>query len=124
MKRIQREKTWGMSRREFLQTVGTTTAGISVSSRCLLGAASAAASSGQEKKLATVRGAFVYPPTAEVAKTGYYSWPGSSFDPEGRQKEYMKRLRAMESKLGMRIVMDEQALDEAVQAGRIAAYSL
>jgi len=118
MKKLQSQNAWEMSRRGFLQTMGTTAAGISLSYKQVLGAASLAQAGNRKKAAATVRGAFVYPPTASLRKVGYYSWPGSTFDAEGRQKQYMNRIREMERKLGMRISMDEKPLDEAASVTR------
>jgi len=67
---------------------------------------------GQPKSPAVVRAAFIYPPTASLDKVGYYSWPGSTFDAEGRQRQYTLGLQAIERKLGMRISVEPQALDE------------
>ncbi len=115
MKQLQSAKTRGMSRRNFLQAMGSTTVGISLSSKQMLGAAK---SRTRKKGPAIVRGAFVYPPTESLRKVGYYSWPGSSFDAEGRQRQYMDRIKRMERKLGMRISMDKQPLDDAVSVTR------
>ena len=102
-----------MSRREFLQTVGTTAAGVSVSSKKLLGATGPfAETSGRQKGTAVVRGAFIYPATESLRKAGYYSWPGSSFDAEGRQRQYMEIIRHIERNLGMRIFMEQNPLDD------------
>lgn len=109
----------GLSRRDFLQAVGGTTAGISLSSSTLLGASAAARTSTRRKKTAIVRGAFIYPPTESLRQVGYYSWPGSTFDAEGRQAKYMERIRRIERKLGMRILMDEKSLDTA---GDVASF--
>ena len=64
------------------------------------------------KTRATVRGAFLYPPTESLKKRGYYSWPGVGFDPEGRQKEYMKHIEGISKRLGMEISVDERPLHE------------
>jgi len=114
MKQLQSAKTLEISRRNFLQAIGGTAAGISLSSKELLGAGASPESRTRQKGPAIVRGAFVYPPTESLRKVGYYSWPGSSFDAEGRQKQYMDRIKRIERKLGMRISMDKQPLDEAV----------
>ena len=101
-----------VSRRAFLGTVGAGAAGVSLSASGLLGSAAFAAT--RTKQVPTVRGAFIYPPTAKLDKEGYYSWPGSTFDAEGRQKTYMAELKAIARRLNMRIVMDEKPLaDEA-----------
>ena len=47
-----------------------------------------------------------------LRKVGYYSWPGSTFDAEGRQRQYTLELQAIERKLGMQISVEPQALDE------------
>ena len=67
---------------------------------------------GQPKKPAVVRAGFVYPPTETLRKAGYYSWPGSTFDAEGRQMQYIGKLQAMEAALGIRVSVERQPLDE------------
>lgn len=114
MKKHDSKQDWDLSRRDFLQTVGTTAAGISIGSGELFGAAAQAQEASRKKGVATIRGAFIYPSTESLRKVGYYSWPGSSFDAEDRQKKYMARLLEIEKKLGIRIEMDEQPIhDEA-----------
>ncbi len=112
MKQSQPAKALEISRRDFLQTMGSTAAGISLSSKELLGAAASVQNSARPKTTATVRGAFVYPPTESLRKVGYYSWPGSSFDAEGRQRQYTSRIRKIGRKLGMRISMNDRPLDD------------
>jgi len=68
-----------------------------------------------QKGTARVLGAFVYPSSESLRKKGYWSAPGVDFDAEGRQKQYMARIREMEKKLGMRISMDEKALDSPME---------
>lgn len=112
METFQLEKAWKMPRRDFLRTMGATAAGISLSSKELIGGGSSAKASVRQKGITTVRGAFVYPPTSSLDKVGYYSWPGSTFDAEGRQQQYMGRIKEIERNLGMRIIMDDKPLDE------------
>jgi hypothetical protein len=76
MKQLQSAKALEISQRDFLQTVGSIAAGISLSSKELLGAAASVQNSARQKTTATVRGAFVYPPTESLRKVGYYSCPG------------------------------------------------
>jgi hypothetical protein len=102
-----------MSRRQFLQSVGTTAAGVSLGSQRLFGAATSVDAGDSRKAMATVRGAFVYPPTESLKQDGYYSWPGSTFDAEGRQKQYIKKIKEIEQKLGMRISVNSEPLDDA-----------
>jgi hypothetical protein len=112
MGQSQSPKLPDISRRDFLQTVGGTAAGLSLGSNQVFGAAAPAQRAGRQKGPATVRGAFVYPPTESLREVGYYSWPGSTFDAEGRQRQYVKRIKNIERDLGMRISMDQTPLDE------------
>jgi len=107
-----------ISRRAFLQAAGGTAAGLSLSSPHWLGSLAMAQPAGPPKRPAVVRVAFIYPPTASLRKVGYYSWPGSTFDAEGRQRQYTLGLQAIERKLGMRISVEPQALDENVSVTR------
>jgi hypothetical protein len=100
------------SRRTFLRAVSGTAAGLSLSSHQWFGSLALAQSTGKPKRPAIVRVAFIYPPTASLRKVGYYSWPGSTFDAEGRQRQYTLRLQAIERNLGMQISVEPQALDE------------
>jgi hypothetical protein len=100
------------SRRMFLQAAGSTAAGLSLNSHHLLGYMALAQQTGQSKRPAFVQAAFIYPPTASLRKVGYYSWPGSTFNAEGRQAQYTSRLKVIERKLGMHITTEPQALDE------------
>jgi L-fucose isomerase-like protein len=109
---LQSQKGLEMSRRDFLHTLGVTAAGISLSYNELLAAGSARKPGNRQKGMATVRGAFIYPPTESLRKVGYYSWPASTFDAEGRQRQYMSRIKKIERNLGMRILMDAKPLDE------------
>jgi len=118
MKQLQSAKTSEISRRNFLQAVGSTAAGISLSPKELLGSGASTESKARQKRPAIVRGAFLYPPTESLRKVGYYSWPGSSFDAEGRQRQYMDRINRIGRKLGMRIAMDKQPLDDAASVTR------
>ncbi|MHC4474575.1 MAG: twin-arginine translocation signal domain-containing protein [Planctomycetota bacterium] len=112
MRKLQSQENSEMSRRGFLQTAGITAAGISTGYKDLLASASVAKAGGRQKAVATVRGAFVYPPTERLREVGYYSWPGSTFDAEGRQKQYMSKIKQIEQELGMRILMDAKPLDD------------
>ena len=117
MKKLETTKIFDINRRDFLQVVGTMAAGVSLTSMNLFGA-SESSPGAAGKKTATVRGAFIYPPTESLRKVGYYSWPGSTFDAEGRQKDYMKRIKAMEEDLGMRIAMDDEPLDKEASVSK------
>lgn len=119
MCKLESGKSCGVSRRTFLQFTGTAAAaGLSLG---LSRAAEAGASQGvrgAQKGTALVRGAFLYPPTATLKEAGYYSWPGSTFDAEGRQRAYTDEIRKIEQKLGTRIVIDEKPLDSEADVSR------
>ena len=118
MRESQSPKTPEISRRSFLQVAGGTASAISLSSKPLLAAATSTKSATQQKSPTTVMGAFVYPPTESLRKVGYYSWPGSSFNAEARQRQYTQKIKRIERNLGMRISMDEKPLDESESTTR------
>jgi hypothetical protein len=99
------------SRRMLIQALGGTAATLSLGSQRWLGSLALAQPAGAAKKPAVVRAAFVYPPTASLRQAGYYSWPGSNFDAEGRQRQYLGKLQALEAKLGIRLHAEQTPLD-------------
>ncbi|MHC4573916.1 MAG: twin-arginine translocation signal domain-containing protein [Planctomycetota bacterium] len=118
MENSRAKKGWQISRREFLQAAGIGVAGVSLSGRRLLAMGGTQPSPYRKQVGAVVRGAFLYPPTESLRKRGYYSWPGSTFDAEGHQKQYAAKIRKMETDLGMRIVMDNRPLDDEASVTR------
>ena len=98
-----------MRRRDFMITLGTTAGSMSLAAQSALGSQPGAPG---RKPPAVVMGAFVYPSTKSLDKVGYYSWPGSGFNAEARQAEYMGRIRKIEEKLGMQIRMEEKPLED------------
>ena len=85
MKHTSESHDWCCCRRDFFRTLGTAagTAG-------LLSAATSKSYATEEARTrisgpATVRGAFVYPPSETLRQAGYWSWPGSSFDRMNKQ---------------------------------------
>ncbi|HKJ67844.1 MAG TPA: hypothetical protein VKA68_07790 [bacterium] len=112
MVQLQPYSTGRMPRRDFLKMFGVTAAGASIGSTGVLKAGEPPEVSRPAKPPAVIRGAFLYPPTAKLDKAGYYSWPGSSFDAEGRQEEYMRQLFGIERDLGISLNMDTTPLDE------------
>jgi len=107
-----------ISRRMFLQAAGGTAASLSFGSHRWLGSLALAGPAGLVKRPPVVRTAFVYPPTKDLDKVGYYSWPGSTFDAEGRQRQYMARLEGFERSLGMRIIAGRDHLDKEDEVTR------
>ena len=107
-------------RRDFLRTAGLAVAGLAVGPEPLLAAVSGVPASAQAEKKgsATIRAAFLYPPTESLKKEGYYSWPGSGFDAEGHHRDYAGRIGAMAKDLGIRLMLDEQALAGPAAANR------
>lgn len=106
------------SRRTFLHTVGGTAAALSLGAHSWFGGSALARPAGQAKRRPVVRAAFVYPPTEELRKVGYYSWPGSTFDAEGRQLQYMSQLQDIERKLGMQIPVEPDPINDGEAAVR------
>ena len=76
------------------------------------------ASAPRPKGVATIRGAFLYPPTQTLRDAGYWSWPGSSFDAEGHHKRYLDKIRAIEAGLGIKVAMEEKPVDGEESASR------
>lgn len=66
------------------------------------------------KEGATVRAAFLYPPSTTFSDDpdGWWSWPGNEFDAEGRQKTYTKVLKKIERRLGMKINIENHPVAE------------
>jgi len=104
-------------RRDFLQAAAASAAMALVSIESTAGAAEGPATA-RAKKTAVVRGAFLYPPSKTLEAQGYWSWPGSSFDAEGHQRQYMQKITEIARKLGMRIIMDQEPLDQPESVAR------
>jgi hypothetical protein len=104
-------EAYRMPRRDFIKTVGVSVAGVSLGASGIMNTAGTGSNAAADKKIAAIRGAFLYPPSKTLEKEGYYSWPGADFDAEGRQKQYMSRIKEIETKLGMVIEMDQKPLD-------------
>ncbi len=99
-----------LDRRDFLAAAGISYGAVAFP--WLKADARESGETGREKGTAIVRGAFLYPPSEKLRKPGgWWSWPGKDFDAEGRQKNYMDRLKSIEQSLGMRISMDDKPLD-------------
>lgn len=73
------------------------------------------------KRAARVRAAFAYPPSAALAREGYYSWPGSGFDAEGRERAYRSRLGEIGRELGIELAIEEKPLDGAASVESFVA---
>jgi len=84
--------------------------------------AAAEAAASRAKEGAVVRAVFLYPPSSAFASKpdAWWSWPGNEFDAEGRQRQYGEAFQAIETKLSMRIQVDEQPVGSDEAAGRVA----
>ncbi|NUM52165.1 MAG: hypothetical protein HUU46_00840 [Candidatus Hydrogenedentes bacterium] len=102
-------------RRVFLQA----TAGALAAGPILAGqpaAASVLAPISRRPKHCVIKCAFVFPPTESLRQVGYYSWPGSGFDAEGRRRAYSARMTQLEQSLGIAISTYGAALDDEASA--------
>lgn len=117
MKEKQRsELVSGIPRREFLGTMGVSTAGVRLGLSMPVGGLPAPANRRQVK--VSVRAAFAYPPTARLREEGYFSWPGSTFDAEGRQRQYTSELVRIGQALGVEIEILNTPLDQKSDVSR------
>ncbi len=103
----------GICRRRFICACGCAAAGLAMRQSRFIETAGAAEAIAAPRDKAFVRGAFLFAPTESLRQQGYYSWPGSGFDAENRQKEYAARIAEIEQKLGMTIVMEPKPLCDA-----------
>ena len=99
-------------RREFLYSAGAAAAGMAWRAGSAMGAAGAGPAVGGKKKPAVVHMKFFYPSTESLRQAGYYSWPGSGFDAEGRQREYAAKIAEIGKQLKMNVVVDDRAICE------------
>jgi hypothetical protein len=108
----------GMPRRDFVKTMSISLTGVSIGAGKIMNDQVTDSFTSADKKITTICCAFLYPPSKTLEKEGYYSWPGSDFDAEERQIQYMSRIKEIESKLDIRITMDEKPLDEAADVDK------
>ena len=107
-------------RREFLQAAGAA-GGLALLASAKGLEAGEASAPPPAKKTPTVLGAFLYRPTEQLAKEGYWSWPGSSFDPEGHQKRYSAKVSRLSRDLGMEITLEPKPLAAGSDVARFIA---
>jgi len=105
-------------RREFLQTAGTAAGALAFLSAGTVVAGESGPAGPRVKKTPTVLGAFIYNPTEQLKKKGYWSWPGSSFDPEGHQRAYAPKVDHLARQLNMQIRMEPKPLDTGQAVSR------
>ena len=108
-------------RREFLQTIGLIAGGLPLFETCLMADQGEAKAFSRRKARPQVLGAFLYPPSESLREAGYYSWPGSGFDAEGRQKQFAARLQSMAQAMDLDLALEQKPLDEAASVGAFIA---
>ncbi len=130
MKRQESDRADGVSRRSFLYTAGVAAAGAPL---MFMGCGEDRLSVEQplafpeglvdSRKPANVRAVFVYPPSKKFADdpNGWWSWPGTEFDAEGRQKKYAGEFKKIEKRLGMTINADDKPIANRADAARVSA---
>ena len=125
----QRRHVSDMSRRKFLHAAGAAAAGgplilSGCASNVLSGGAAGvlAARQADSRKRARVRAVFLYPPSKNFADdpNGWWSWPGTEFDAEGRQKQYAAELEKMAERLGVSIVVDNKSIANLADAKAVS----
>lgn len=104
-------------RREFLQVLSTTAAGLALTPH-YISAAEPEPVPPRNKLTSRMWGAFLYPPSESLRKEGYWSWPGSGFDAEGREQKYTARLRELAAGLEMDLTLEGKPLDDAASVSR------
>jgi hypothetical protein len=109
-----------MGRREFLFTAGALAAELAGTRRPVIAAEATTRPAGP-KGVATVRVAFLYPPSEQLRKEGYFSWPGAGFDAEGHHRQYAEKLEAFGRELGVQLVFEPKALTGKADAERLIA---
>ena len=107
-----------MNRRDFGRAVG---AGALVSPFAQAATPARIAARGPSEPVGYVKAVFTYPPTPKLRQEGYYSWPGSTFDAEGRQKQYTAALERAAAELNLRLEIEPRPLDTKEDAGRFIA---
>jgi len=126
----ERKRTYGCEcdgdcdRRGFLGVSTAALGGLAFTSLRAAGAETAAFENKPESPAAaTIRVAFLYPPSKTFADNpdGWWSWPGNEFDAEGRQRQYTAALRDMEQRLGVQLAIDERPVADNTQAQALAA---
>ncbi|MCA9430149.1 MAG: hypothetical protein KC940_06560, partial [Candidatus Omnitrophica bacterium] len=108
----------GLLRREFLQSVGLGATILSMSGVAPSVLAEAFSKTGKRKP--KYLGAFLYTPTSELKKEGYYSWPGSSFDPEGMEKEYRQQFADLSEIMGFELEWEPGPIGRTEQFQQLA----
>lgn len=78
------------------------------------------------KKPGLVRGAFFYPPAADVlagkaednwSRHQWFTWPGNQFEPEAQQAKFMGKLRELTRDLDLTLALEEQPLSTDAAIG-------
>ncbi|MBM4036259.1 MAG: hypothetical protein FJ291_31370 [Planctomycetes bacterium] len=111
----------GCRRRDFIRAIGVAAGSVALAPLDAL-AAEGTAPAAKAKEPATVRAAFVYPPSKTFTDNpdGWWSWPGNHFDAEGRQRQFAAAFREMEKRLAVKVASDDSSVGSADQAQALA----
>jgi len=118
-----------MSRRRFLFAAGAGAVGAPLLlSGCASDVISGGAACGlparqaDSRKRARIQAVFLYPPSKGFADdpNGWWSWPGTEFDAEGRQKHYAAELAKMADRLGVSVEVDSKPVANLAEAKALA----
>ena len=115
------ESGCGCCRRDFLSAMGVAAGGMALSYASASAADPETTGTAAGKEPAKIRVAFLYPPSKAIADNpnGWWSWPGTDFDAEGRQKQYTAALRKIEKQLGVQLLLDESPVANRRDAERL-----
>ncbi len=75
----------------------------------------------RQKPRPQILGAFLYPPTESLRQAGYWSWPGSGFNAEGRQQQYAGTLQGLAQNLRLELTLEQKPLDDSASVGAFIA---
>jgi hypothetical protein len=106
-----------MTRRDLASVLGAS----ALSSRAFAAIPARIAARGPNEPVGHVKVAFTYPPTSRLREEGYYSWPGSGFDAEGRQKEHSAKLAQIARELNLKLEIESRPLDSKADVERFIA---
>lgn len=109
------------NRRQFLRVTGAVTAGILTAPMINIFASESEPPKLSVKKGANVKTVFFYPPSETFSEKpdGWWSWPGNTYDAEGRQRKYSEEIRKINSKLKMNISINKESVSNNEDAEKI-----
>jgi hypothetical protein len=106
-------------RRTFLKSTAALAALAVWPMGCATTPTSQLSSAPRKKKPAVIRGAFFFPPAADVlagkaedawAKHQWFTWPGNQFEPEAQQAKFLAKVRELTADLDLTLALEEKPL--------------